>query len=737
MLIGQMTRFRTKVLLSIMPMILALCVLFGGMSLYQHNRLLHREFVKQGKALASNLAASGELGVFSEDERFLNASLRGITGEEDVAYVFIYNDAGKRLIGGGRALTQPGSALTTEPLSDDIRTRILATHQPVSRTLKGTGSESFLEFYAPILSAEVRLIEEQFFGMPRSDRGLGENRTRVIGIARVGLSMRNIDAHSAYLIKLWAMLSIVFLAAGALAAYALSRMITRPITRLTESAARMAEGQIDQEIPVESRDEIGTLATTYNEMAKALKRTLDERTKVATELRDLNRNLEDRIRERTSQLRHLHQLGVSMQEPLPLSERLNLILKGVHEVIGFDRIIIWLPDREDLSLEMAAAVGFSSASGTVQVPISDEVPTLARAYRDRVEIVIEERHEVPPELRVQPPHDKVPALRSRSFVVLPLISRRRSVGVLAADNAVSRKPIAPQLDLLRIFASQAAVAIENAQLFQEVEETNRQLARASRHKSEFLANMSHELRTPLNAILGFTELIIDEIYGKVPDELREPIEDIHTNGRHLLRLINDVLDLSKIEAGHMQLNMGEYSVQSFIDSVISATRSLAVEKRLELISRVEEGLPAVVSDSKRIIQILMNLVGNAIKFTPSGGSVIVTAKRVSSSEFRVSSLEPETRNPKPETSKIPDFLEVSVADTGIGIPTEELKSIFGEFSQVDSSITREYGGSGLGLSIAKRLVEMHGGSIWAESQVGKGSIFYFRIPLRTQWDDSP
>jgi signal transduction histidine kinase len=720
-----------------MPMILALCVLFGGMSLYQHNRLLHREFVKQGKALASNLAASGELGVFSEDERFLNASLRGITGEEDVAYVFIYNDAGKRLIGGGRTLTQPGSALTTEPLSDDIRTRILATHQPVSRTLKGTGSESFLEFYAPILSAEVRLIEEQFFGMPGTARGPGENRTRVIGIARVGLSMRNIDAHSAYLIKLWAMLSIVFLAAGAIAAYALSRMITRPITRLTESAARMAEGQIDQEIPVESRDEIGTLATTYNQMAKALKRTLDERTKVATELRDLNRNLEDRIRERTSQLRHLHQLGVSMQEPLPLSERLNLILKGVHEVIGFDRIIIWLPDREDLSLEMAAAVGFSSASGTVQVPISDEVPTLARAYRDRVEIVIEERHEVPPEFRVQPPHDKVPALRSRSFVVLPLISRRRSVGVLAADNAVSRKPIAPQLDLLRIFASQAAVAIENAQLFQEVEETNRQLARASRHKSEFLANMSHELRTPLNAILGFTELIIDEVYGKVPDELQEPIEDIHTNGRHLLRLINDVLDLSKIEAGHMQLNLGEYSVQSFIDSVISATRSLAVEKRLELISRVEEGLPAAVSDSKRIIQILMNLVGNAIKFTPSGGSVIVTAKRVSSSEFRVSSLEPETRNPKPETSKIPDFLEVSVADTGIGIPTEELKSIFGEFSQVDSSITREYGGSGLGLSIAKRLVEMHGGSIWAESQVGKGSIFYFRIPLRTQWDDSP
>lgn len=732
MIIRQITRFRTKVLLSIIPMILALCILFGGMSLYQHNRLLHREFAKQGKALAVNLAASGELGVFSEDERFLNASLRGVTGEEDVAYVFIYNDAGKRLIGGGRALSQPGPALINDTLSDEIRARILTTRQPVDRTLKGVGTGSFLEFYAPILSTEVRLIEEQFFGMPGLAQGPGEDRIRVIGIARVGLSTRNIDAHSIYLIKLWAILSIVFLAAGTLAAYALSRRITQPITRLTESTARMAEGKIDQEIPVDSQDEIGTLATTYNEMAKALKRTLDERTRVATELRDLNRTLEDRIRERTSQLRDLHQLGVSMQEPLPLSERLNLILKGVHEVIGFDRIIIWLPDREDLSLELAAAIGISSTPGTVQVSISDEVPTLARAYRDRVEIIVEERHGIPPELQTQPPYDTMPALCSRNFVVLPLISRRRSVGVLTADNAVSQKSIAPQLDLLRIFASQAAVAIENAQLFQEVKEANRQLARASRHKSEFLANMSHELRTPLNAILGFTELILDEIYGKVPNQLRESIEDIHTNGRHLLRLINDVLDLSKIEAGQMQLDLGEYSVQSLIDSAISATRSLAAEKRLELVSRVAEDLPPALGDSKRITQILMNLVGNAIKFTPGGGHVSVTAKAVQGSRFEeAQSLELGALHTAIE------FVEIAVADTGIGIPAEELKSIFSEFRQVDSSITREYGGSGLGLSIAKRLVEMHGGSIWAESQIGQGSTFYFRIPIRVQWEGDP
>jgi len=558
MMIGRLTRFRTKVLLSIIPMILTLCVLFGGMSLYQHNRLLHSEFIKRGKALASNLAASGELGVFSEDERLLNAALRGITGEEDVAYVFIYNDVGKQLIGGGKTLTRPGFASNAETSSREIRLRMLSNRQPVSRMVTDAGAGSFLEFYAPILSTEARLVEEQFFGIPESTQGAGKNRTRVIGIAQIGLAMHNIDAHSAYVIKLWAILSVVFLAAGALAAYALSRKITQPITRLTESTARMAEGQIDQEIPVDSRDELGTLATTYNKMAKALKRTLDERARVATQLRDLNRSLEDRIRERTS----------------------------------------------------------------------------------------------------------------------------------------------------------------------ELEETNRELARASRHKSEFLANMSHELRTPLNAIMGFTELIIDGVYGKIPDEMGESIQDIHINSRHLLRLINDVLDLSKIEAGQMRLNPSEYSMQSLIDSVISATRSLATEKRLELISRIEADLPVVWGDSKRMTQVLMNLVGNAIKFTPGSGCVTVTARRMRGGQSETSSAHHG------------EFIEVTVADTGIGIPAEELKSIFSEFRQVDSSITREYGGSGLGLSIAKRLVEMHEGSIWAESEVGKGSIFYFRVPLRTRWGES-
>jgi len=737
MLIARVTRFRTKVLLSIIPMILALCVLFGGMSLYQHNQLLRREFVKRGKALASDLAASGELGVFSEDERLLNTSLRGITGEEDVAYVFIYTDAGRVLVSGGRALAGSASASISGALGTEVRARILVDRQPMMTTLSMAGGESFLEFYAPILSGEVRLIEEQFFVMPTPGRAPGEHRSRVIGITRVGLSLRNIDAHSSYLIKLWVVLSIAFLAAGTLAAYALSRKITQPITQLTESAARMAQGQLDQAIPVTSGDEIGTLAGTYNEMAKALKRTLDERERVAAELRDLNRSLEDRIRERTSQLHELYRLGVSMQEPLPLRERLDLVLKGVQEIIGFDRVIVWLPDQEETHFDMAAAAGFPpSLPKAVRVPMSDDVPALARAYRDRVEIIVEGLPAIPAELRVKPPYQRMAALRSRDFVVMPLISRGRSIGVFAADNAVSRKPIAPSLDLFRIFASQAAVAIENAQLFREVEEANRQLALASRHKSEFLANMSHELRTPLNAILGFTELIIDGVYGEVAEELRRSIEDIHVNGRHLLKLVNDVLDLSKIEAGRMQLSLSEYAVHELIDSVISATRSLAAERHHELVSRVEEGLPPAFGDSKRLTQVLMNLVGNAIKFTPHGGSISVTAKCVRSAECGVRSATDTSSPLAPRPSDTGDVIEIAVADTGIGIPADELESIFSEFRQVDSSMTREHGGTGLGLSIARRFVEMHGGTIWAESRVGHGSVFYLRIPLRTPWEST-
>jgi len=219
--------------------------------------------------------------------------------------------------------------------------------------------------------------------------------------------------------------------------------------------------------------------------------------------------------------------------------------------------------------------------------------------------------------------------------------------------------------------------------------------------------MSHELRTPLNAILGYTELILDKIYGDVPEKIQEILERLEKNGRHLLNLINDVLDLSKIEAGQLKLSLSEYSMEELVQTVSTSVEALAAEKNLELNVKVSTDLTIGKGDEQRIAQVLLNLLANAIKFTQEG-------------EVR---LEVVVSN---ET-----FL-VSVSDTGIGLSQSDQKRIFKEFHQVDSSSTREKGGTGLGLSIAKRIVEMHGGRIWVESVLGKGSTFWFTLPVRVE-----
>ena len=234
---------------------------------------------------------------------------------------------------------------------------------------------------------------------------------------------------------------------------------------------------------------------------------------------------------------------------------------------------------------------------------------------------------------------------------------------------------------------------------------NGRLEQASRAKSEFLANMSHELRTPMNAILGFTEMLRDGLYGDVPDGLQEPLADIHTNGRHLLGLINDVLDLSKIEAGRMDLTLHEYAVQDVVEAVRVSLRSLAAERGLEFTTRVSPDMPIAYGDAKRLMQCLMNLAGNALKFTRQGRVEIAVDQRG-------------------------DELIYRVTDTGIGIAKEDLAKVFDEFRQLDGAATREFEGTGLGLSISKRFIEMHGGRIGVESELGRGSTFWFTVPLR-------
>ncbi|MBA5775886.1 GAF domain-containing protein [Stappia sp. F7233] len=292
----------------------------------------------------------------------------------------------------------------------------------------------------------------------------------------------------------------------------------------------------------------------------------------------------------------------------------------------------------------------------------------------------------------------------RSLVAIPLVRDGRVLGGLVILRREAGSFASDVVALLRTFAAHSVLAIHNARLFSEIEEKGRELELASRHKSQFLANMSHELRTPLNAILGYTELVLDGIYGEAPQAMQSVLERVQSNGRHLLGLINDVLDLSRIEAGQLTLSLGDYAMGDVIAGVVSAIEPLAGEKNLGFSAEVGPDLPAGRGDERRIAQVLLNLVGNAIKFTDEGEVAILAEARDGT-------------------------FHIAVRDTGPGIAAGDQVRIFGEFQQADSSSTRRKGGSGLGLAISRRIVEMHGGAIRVESEPGQGSTFIVTLPV--------
>jgi GAF domain-containing protein len=295
---------------------------------------------------------------------------------------------------------------------------------------------------------------------------------------------------------------------------------------------------------------------------------------------------------------------------------------------------------------------------------------------------------------------------------LPLLREGSPIGVVILGRTTLRPFTEKQVDLATTFADQAVIAIENVRLFDEIQDKSRQLEVASQHKSQFLANMSHELRTPLNAILGYTELMADGAYGEPSEKMLGILKRLEANGKHLLGLINDVLDLSKIEAGQLVLELSDYSIQDIAQTVRSTLEPLAADKKLGFKVEVAPQLPSGHGDGRRLTQVLINLVGNAIKFTDAGE--IVIKADASNGSFCV-----------------------SVRDTGPGISAADQTRLFQEFQQADNAITRKKGGTGLGLAISKRIIEMHGGRIWVESQPGEGSTFTFTLPVIVEQQAEP
>jgi len=305
---------------------------------------------------------------------------------------------------------------------------------------------------------------------------------------------------------------------------------------------------------------------------------------------------------------------------------------------------------------------------------------------------------------------------SYTQVFAPMRWEGQGVGYLY----VIRSPVTPfsdkEIGLLKTFADQAAIAIQNARLFHEIEDKSRQLEAANRHKSEFLANMSHELRTPLNAIIGFSEVLVEKMFGEVNDKQMEYLQDIHSSGQHLLMLINDVLDLSKIEAGKMELELSCFDLGLLLEHSATLVRERAQRHGLTLELEVGDGLAEWVADARKVKQVAVNLLSNAVKFTPNGGRVSVRARHLNGVDGRAGA------------STTQEWAEVSVSDTGVGIAPADQALVFEEFRQAGGDVLRKAEGTGLGLALVKRFVELHGGTVTLESEPGRGSTFRFMLP---------
>jgi signal transduction histidine kinase/HAMP domain-containing protein len=485
-----------------------------------------------------------------------------------------------------------------------------------------------------------------------------------------------------------------------LAGMLLAQRMVIPIQRLRSGAARIGSGDLSQRISIRTGDELEALADQFNDMAGQLQESYaDLERKVQVRTGELARSVEE--------LRALGEVSQAVNSTLDLETVLATIVAKAVQLSNADAGAIYTLDDSGREFEIRATHGMTDAmiAALRDQHMSTSETMVARAVTQRAPVQVPDLlnfNEV-----LTPVLEIVVRAGYRALLLVPLLRPDRIVGILVVRRKLPGDFPGNIVGLLETFAAQSVVAVQNARLFHEIEEKGRELEIASRHKSQFLANMSHELRTPLNAILGYTELILDNIYGEVPDRARSVLDRVQSNGRHLLGLINDVLDLSKIEAGQLTLSLADYSLQSVIETVHIAVESLATAKQLALKVEIPPNLPRGHGDERRLSQVLLNLVGNAIKFTDAG-EVAIKASAANGS------------------------FTVAVRDTGPGIlPPDQIK-IFEEFQQADSSSTRQKGGTGLGLSIAKKIVEMHGGRLWLESAVGHGSTFFMTVPVNVQ-----
>jgi len=422
-------------------------------------------------------------------------------------------------------------------------------------------------------------------------------------------------------------------------------------------------------------------------------------------------------RERRAEL--LNAVNSRIRQSLDLQTTLDAAVRELGGALGASRCFVRLRRGNELLPPASEWHGPEVPSGGARPDFT--LPILITAMRERRTIDL-------PDARSEPglTVTGADAEQPLALLVTPIVLRTEAIGVVAFHQAgIARPWRQEEIGLVQEVALELAVAVSNARLYRSTEETSRELAvkigeleRANRMKAQFLANMSHELRTPLNSVIGFSEMLLIGALGQLSDPQRDALETVARNGRHLLGLVNDVLDLSKVDAGRMDLHLMQTDLRSLIGDVITGMESLIQTKGHDVTVELGDAPLLVNADEMRVRQVLFNLLSNAVKFTPANGHVTVHAGQ------RRTTL-PVTGGRRIEREAV----WVSVTDSGIGIAKEDLPRLFTEFSQVDASFSRRFEGTGLGLALSKRFVEMHGGVIGVESTPGRGSTFWIELPI--------
>jgi len=448
-------------------------------------------------------------------------------------------------------------------------------------------------------------------------------------------------------------------------------------------------------------------AVPFTDKQITLLKTFADQAVIAVENVRLFKELEARTGELTRSVEQLTALGEVSQavsSTLDVETVLDTIVSRANQLAGADACGIYEYDEDAQMFHVRATHNFDAAfvARLQAMPLHKGEGASGRATEAHEPIQIADI--TAPGAYESRVRDLLIGAGYRAVLSVPLLREEQIIGSLTLTRKAPGEYSPEVIEVLKTFATQSALAIQNARLFREIADKSRQLEVASRHKSEFLANMSHELRTPLNAIIGFSEVLNERMFGELNEKQAEYLRDIHASGQHLLSLINDILDLSKVEAGRMELELTDFDLPMTIDNALTLVRERASRRGVTLTSTVGERVGSVRGDERKMKQVLLNLLSNAIKFTPDGGRVEVAAARDT------------------------EAVEVSVSDTGVGIAPEDLEAVFEEFRQVGASAAKQEG-TGLGLALTRKFIELHGGKIWVTSQLGAGSTFTFTLPL--------